>query len=48
MRFAYFRIKDHAESVVSDEAFASRAEKYPSDTPETKEGYFIREIFDSE
>ncbi|KIJ44019.1 hypothetical protein M422DRAFT_169005 [Sphaerobolus stellatus SS14] len=39
-------IKAHAESVVSDEAFAKRAETFPVDTPDTKEGYFIREIFE--
>lgn len=42
-----FRIKDHAAASVSDEDFAQRAEKYPSDTPDTKEGYHIREIFHS-
>lgn len=39
-------IKDQAASVVSDEAFEKRAETYPSDTPDTKEGYYIREIFE--
>jgi hypothetical protein len=39
-------MKDHAAGVVSDEAFAKRKEDFPVDTPETKEGYFIREIFD--
>ncbi|KAF8522237.1 hypothetical protein BU17DRAFT_75295 [Hysterangium stoloniferum] len=39
-------IKDHAAEVVSDEAFAKRNETYPIDTPDTKEGYFIREIFE--
>ncbi|KAL7283497.1 hypothetical protein ACG7TL_002930 [Trametes sanguinea] len=40
-------MKDHAASVVSDEAFAKRAERWPENTPDTKEGYFIRDIFDS-
>ncbi|KAF8321625.1 glutamine-hydrolyzing asparagine synthase [Clavulina sp. PMI_390] len=40
-------IKDHAAASVSDEAFAKRAEKYPVDTPDTKEGFLIREIFQS-
>ncbi|KAG8932924.1 asparagine synthetase [Tulasnella sp. 419] len=40
-------IKDHAASVVSDEAFAKRHETFPEDTPDTKEGFHIREIFDS-
>lgn len=39
-------MKDHAAAVVSDEAFAKRAERWPRDTPDTKEAYFIREIFD--
>ena len=38
-------MKDHAAAVVSDEAFAQRAERWPVDTPDTKEAYFIREIF---
>lgn len=40
-------MKDHAASVVSDEAFAKRAERWPDNTPDTKEGYFIRDVFDS-
>jgi asparagine synthase (glutamine-hydrolysing) len=40
-------MKAHAEAVVSDEAFAQRSERWPVDTPDTKEGYFIREIFES-
>ena len=40
------RIKDHAASVVSDEDFAKRAERWAEDTPDTKEAYFIRDIFD--
>ncbi|KAI0362251.1 glutamine-hydrolyzing asparagine synthase [Trametes cingulata] len=40
-------MKEHAASVVSDEAFAKRAERWPDNTPDTKEGYFIRDIFDS-
>ncbi|KAI0094006.1 asparagine synthase-domain-containing protein [Irpex rosettiformis] len=39
-------IKDHAAQVVSDEAFAGRAERWPRDTPDTKEAYYIREVFD--
>ncbi|KAJ7740669.1 hypothetical protein DFH07DRAFT_62959 [Mycena maculata] len=38
-------IKDHAESVVSDDAFAKGGERW-ADAPGTKEAYFIREIFD--
>ncbi|EJF65976.1 glutamine-hydrolyzing asparagine synthase [Dichomitus squalens LYAD-421 SS1] len=40
-------IKDHAAAVVSDEAFAKRAERWPESTPDTKEAYFIRDVFDS-
>ncbi|OCF56544.1 asparagine synthase (glutamine-hydrolyzing) [Kwoniella mangroviensis CBS 10435] len=39
-------MKDHAASVVSDEAFAKRAERFPESTPDTKEAYWIREIFE--
>ena len=44
--YAAPRIKDHAAAVVSDEAFEKRAERWPTDTPDTKEAYFIRETFD--
>ena len=40
-------MKEHAAQVVSDEAFAKRAEKWSFDVPDTKEAYFIRDIFDS-
>ncbi|KIM55872.1 hypothetical protein SCLCIDRAFT_283282 [Scleroderma citrinum Foug A] len=39
-------MKDCAAATVSDEAFAQRAERYPVDTPDTKEAYWIREIFE--
>lgn len=39
-------IKDHAEQVVSDEKFAARADRWSLDTPDTKEAYMIREIFE--
>lgn len=42
----FHRIKDHAANIVSDETFSKRADKYPVDTPDTKEGYYIREIFE--
>jgi len=38
-------IKDHAESVISDEAFAKGAEQWTVDVPTTKEAYLIRQIF---
>lgn len=40
-------MKGHAAQEVSDEAFAKRAERWPHDTPDTKEAYFIRDIFDN-
>ncbi|KAI0807450.1 glutamine-hydrolyzing asparagine synthase [Fomes fomentarius] len=39
-------IKEHAAAVVSDEAFEKRAERWPESTPDTKEAYFIHDIFD--
>jgi asparagine synthase (glutamine-hydrolysing) len=41
-------MKDTACSVVSDDAFAERAQRWPQDTPDTKEAYYLREIFDGE
>lgn len=40
-------MKEHAEAVVSDEKFAERANRYPLDTPDTKEAYMIRELFEA-
>ena len=40
-------MKAHAEASISDVDFAARAERWPEDTPDTKEAYYIREIFDS-
>jgi hypothetical protein len=40
-------MKEHAAAVVSDDAFAKRAERWPEETPDTKEAFYIREIFDS-
>ena len=40
-------MKAYAETAISDEDFANRAERWPEDTPDTKEAYYIREIFDS-
>ncbi|KAF9456775.1 asparagine synthase [Collybia nuda] len=39
-------IKEHAASVVSDEAFATRTDRWSDGVPDTKEAYFIRDIFD--
>ncbi len=40
------RIKENAETSVSDEAFHKRSDRWPTDTPDTKEGYYIRDIFE--
>lgn len=39
-------MKDEAESVVSDEQFAKRSERWSEGTPDTKEAYYIRDIFE--
>ncbi|KAF8921419.1 glutamine-hydrolyzing asparagine synthase [Mucidula mucida] len=39
-------IKGHADSVVSDEALSKAAERWPDSPPDTKEGYYIRDVFD--
>ncbi|BGP22606.1 asparagine synthase [Rhodotorula toruloides] len=40
-------LKDHAAQVVTDEQMASAPQRWSLDTPETKEAYFIRQIFES-
>lgn len=40
-------MKEQADTAISDETFAKRQERWPTDTPDTKEAYYIREIFDS-
>ncbi|KAK4690076.1 asparagine synthase (glutamine-hydrolyzing), partial [Tremellales sp. Uapishka_1] len=40
-------MKDHAAAAISDEKFADRANRWSLDTPDTKEAYWIREIFES-
>lgn len=40
------RMKEHAAEIVTDEQFETRAERWPKDTPDTKEAYYIRQIFD--
>ncbi|KAJ1961856.1 asparagine synthetase [Dipsacomyces acuminosporus] len=39
-------LKDWAERRVSDEAMAQAKERFPYDTPETKEAYHYRELFE--
>lgn len=40
-------IKDYANKHISDRKFAQRHQRYEHDTPDTKEAYWIREIFES-
>jgi len=40
-------LREHAEAEVSDEAFAARAERWPEDTPPTKEYYLLRSLFEA-
>ncbi|CAB4413250.1 unnamed protein product [Rhizophagus irregularis] len=40
-------LKDAAEQHVTDEQFANAAERWPKDTPTTKEAYWYREQFES-
>lgn len=39
-------LKAEADVKVSDVQFAAAAHRFPYNTPHSKEGYFIREIFD--
>ncbi|KAG0074101.1 asparagine synthetase [Linnemannia elongata] len=39
-------LKDTALAKVSDEEFAKAAERWPQDTPQTKEAYWYREVFE--
>lgn len=39
-------MKEFAESHVTDDKFAQRTKRYPVDTPDTKEAYWIREVFE--
>jgi len=40
-------LKDHAERTIPDDMFEKRSERWPEDTPDTKEAYYIRDLFDS-
>ena len=44
----FISMKDYAAAQVSDDTFAKRAQRWPEDTPDTKEAYLIRDIFDSQ
>jgi len=39
-------LKEHAERAVTDDEFAKRHEAFPFDTPETKEAFYYRQIFE--
>jgi asparagine synthase (glutamine-hydrolysing) len=39
-------LKEYCSKMVSDEEFATAAEKYPHNTPDTKEAYYFRKIFE--
>ena len=43
-----YRMKEHSSEIITDEQFEKRAEKWPKDTPDTKEAYYIRQIFEGE
>jgi hypothetical protein len=40
------RLKANAENTIPDQLFEKRFERWPMDTPNTKEAYYIRDIFD--
>lgn len=40
-------MKEYANKHISDRKFAQRKERYPDSTPDTKEAYWIREVFES-
>ncbi|KAI9632744.1 putative asparagine synthase [Dioszegia hungarica] len=41
-------MKAHAEEVVSEEMMQKRGERFPFETPDTKEAYWIRELFEGQ
>jgi asparagine synthase (glutamine-hydrolysing) len=41
-------LKDHAERQVSDDLFAARQHRFPENTPQTKEAYLYRSIFEDQ
>ena len=43
-----YRLKGHADHAIPDEIFEGRFERWPEGTPDTKEAYYLRDIFDSE
>ncbi|MGD2035756.1 MAG: asparagine synthase B [Bacteroidales bacterium] len=39
-------VKAHCQKIVSDEEFATATEKYPHNTPDTKEAFYFRKVFE--
>ncbi len=39
-------LKDHADLMITDEQMAAAEQRYPHNTPTTKEAYFYRELFE--
>ncbi|EIW66432.1 asparagine synthase (glutamine-hydrolyzing) [Tremella mesenterica] len=39
-------MKEYSEKIISDEKFSKRKERWEIDTPDTKEAYWIREMFE--
>lgn len=39
-------LKTHCEDIISDEEFATAAKRYPHNTPDTKEAFFFRKVFE--
>ncbi|KAH9063377.1 asparagine synthase [Lactarius vividus] len=39
-------LKAHAENAITDQLYEKRFERWPVDTPSTKEAYYMRDIFD--
>ena len=44
----YKEVEKYADSVISDKEWNNRYEKYPVNTPVSKESYFYRTIFERE
>jgi len=40
-------LKGHADRSIPDEIFEKRSERWPEDTPDTKEAYYLRDLFDA-
>ena len=39
-------VKDHCEKIISDEEFATAADLFPHNTPDTKEAFYFRKVFE--